>query len=243
MKVLDTNTPIPDLKSLDGASFLINKPKGWTSFDVVNKIRFALKKVYKRKKYKVGHAGTLDPLAEGLLILCSGKHTKKITSFQNLPKGYEGIIKLGATTPSYDAEFPEENITDASFITSDQVREALSTFVGTIKQRPPVFSALKKSGKRLYQYARSGEEVEIPERLVEISNLEIIKTDLPLVYFRMTCSKGTYVRSLASDLGEKLGVGGYLYSLKRTKIGAYSVCDAYTVHDLFDKLQKQIEIE
>lgn len=242
MTIVDVNTGIPPLKSVDGATFLVNKPKGWTSFDVVKKIRYALKKVYSRKKYKVGHAGTLDPLAEGLLIVCSGKHTKQIQSFQDLEKEYEGTIKLGATTPSSDAEFPEENLKDISHLTNELVRRELLAFKGTIKQRPPVFSAIKKSGKRLYEYARSGEKVDVPERTVQISGIEITHLDLPYVSFRMQCSKGTYVRTLASDLGKVLGVGGYLYALKRTKIGAYSVSDAYNVQELFDSLLNQTEM-
>ncbi len=241
MTVVDVNSGIPLLKTLDGATFLVNKPKGWTSFDVVKKLRYALKKVYSRKKYKVGHAGTLDPLAEGLLIISSGKHTKQIQSFQDLEKEYVGKIKLGATTPSSDAEFPEENLNDISHLTDEEVQQKFLAFKGTIKQRPPVFSALKKSGKRLYQYARAGEEVDIPEREVHIYDLEITNLDLPYLSFRVKCSKGTYVRTLASDLGKSLGVGGYLFELKRTKIGAYSVSDAYDIQELFDSILNQSE--
>jgi len=241
MIIFDKHSDISEIKSLEGATFLVNKPKGWTSFDVVKKLRYALQKIYKRKKYKVGHAGTLDPLAEGLLIICTGKHTKNIQSFQSQKKEYEAVVKLGATTPSSDAEFPEENIKDISHLEIPQVKDKLLSFVGEITQRPPVFSAIKKSGKRLYQYARAGQEVEIPVRQVHIDHIENILIDLPFLSFRMQCSKGTYVRSLAADIGEELGVGGYLYQLKRTRIGAFSSSDAYSVQELFDNLIDQIE--
>ncbi|NBC24381.1 MAG: tRNA pseudouridine(55) synthase TruB [Bacteroidetes bacterium] len=239
MNIFRKESDLNVVSSLDGATFLVDKPKGWSSFDVVKKIRHALKQVHGRKKYKVGHAGTLDPLAKGLLIICTGKHTKQIQNFQNLDKEYEAVVKLGATTPSSDAEFPEENIIDARHLSAIKVKEALFSFQGTIKQRPPVFSAVKKDGKRLYQYARAGKDVEIPERMVKIHEIEIRCIDSPYVSFCMKCGKGTYVRSLAADLGRKLGVGGYLYKLNRTKIGAYSVADAYTVQELFDKLIDQ----
>jgi tRNA pseudouridine55 synthase len=241
MDIIDKKSEFPNLRGMNGSSFLVNKPKKWTSFDVVKKLRFAFKRVYDRKKYKVGHAGTLDPLAEGLLIVCAGANTKKIDSFQNLNKEYKGVIKLGATTASYDAEFPEENNCNCHHITTEDIETALIDFTGTIKQRPPVFSAVKKSGKKLYQYARKGEEVEIPERSITIFEIEATEIHVPFVSFRMICSKGTYVRSFASDLGEELGVGGYLYDLKRTKIGAYSVSDAYEVQEIFDMILKQVE--
>ena len=241
MDVIDKNSDFPNLREINGSSFLVNKPKTWTSFDVVNKLRFAFKRVYSRKKYKVGHAGTLDPLAEGLLIVCAGANTKKIDYFQNLSKEYEGIVKLGATTASFDAEHPEENNVDCLNIATEDIERALIDFSGTIKQRPPVFSAVKKSGKKLYQYAREGEKVEIPERSVKIFEIEATEMNVPFVSFRMKCSKGTYVRSFASDLGKKLGVGGYLYYLNRTKIGAYSVSNAYEVQEIFDMILKQAE--
>lgn len=241
MIVFNKQSDISELPSLDGATFLVNKPKGWTSFDVVKKLRYALKKLYKRKKYKVGHAGTLDPLADGLLIICTGRHTKKIEIFQGLEKEYKAVVKLGATTPSSDAEFPEENLTDTSKLENEKVRSALLSFEGTIKQRPPVFSAIKKSGKRLYKYARAGEEVDIPERTVQIHSISDISIHLPLVSFTMECSKGTYVRSLAADLGTKLGVGGYLFGLNRSRIGTYSATHAYSVQELFDLLMEQTE--
>lgn len=241
MTVFEKHDDLNELPGLDGATFLVNKPRNWTSFDVVNKLRYALKKVYGRKKYKVGHAGTLDPLATGLLIICSGKHTKRIDEFQGLTKEYIGQIRLGATTQSYDAEYPEENIQSTDHITYEMVKRTFSLYVGTIKQQPPMFSALKKGGKKLYELAREGQTVERKLRTVQILGLSIEEFDNPYINFTMNCSKGTYVRSFAFDVGRDLGVGGYLSQLKRSAIGAFSASRAFDVQELFDLLMQEVE--
>ena len=199
----------------EGQVILIDKPLEWTSFQAVNKVRWLIRKSFGIKKIKVGHAGTLDPLATGLLIICSGKFTKKIDTFT-----------LGATTPSYDLETEIDCTFDTSEITSEKIKEATKQFLGEIQQQPPVFSALKKDGKRLYEFARSGEEVEIPFRTVTISEFEITKIELPNVHFRVVCSKGTYIRSLANDFGKALSNGAHLSALRRTRIGEYTVANA-----------------
>jgi tRNA pseudouridine55 synthase len=241
MTVVEKNDSLSGLATLDGATFLVNKPKGWTSFDVVKKLRYALKKVYGRKKYKVGHAGTLDPLATGLLIICSGKHTKRINEFQGMTKEYLGEVRLGATTQSYDAEYPEENIQSTDHITSQLVERTFSSYLGTIKQLPPMFSALKKGGKKLYELAREGQTVERKSRTIEILDLTIKEFDNPYITFTMKCSKGTYVRSFAFDVGQDLGVGGYLSQLERVAIGAFSTSRAFDVQELFDLLMQVAE--
>ncbi len=210
----------------EGQVILIDKPLEWTSFQAVNKVRWLIKKSFRIKKIKVGHAGTLDPLATGLLIICTGKFTKKIDTFQAQEKEYTGTFTLGATTPSFDLETEIDQTFAISEITSEKIKEATKQFLGEIKQQPPVFSALKKDGKRLYEFARSGEEVEIPFRTVTISEFEITKVDLPKVDFRVVCSKGTYIRSLANDFGKALDNGAHLSALRRTKIGDYSVENA-----------------
>lgn len=210
----------------NGQVILIDKPLEWTSFQVVNKVRWLIRKSFGIKKIKVGHAGTLDPLATGLLIICTGKFTKKIDTFQAQEKEYTGTLTLGATTPSYDLETEIDQTFDISEITSEKIHEATKQFIGEIQQRPPVFSALKKDGKRLYEFARSGEEVEIPFRTITISEFEITKIALPKVDFRVVCSKGTYIRSLANDFGKALDNGAHLSVLRRTRIGGFSVEDA-----------------
>ena len=207
----------------NGHIFLIDKPLDWTSFDAVNKIKWRIKKHFNIKKIKVGHAGTLDPKATGLLIVCTGKFTKNIQEIQDASKVYTGKIKLGVQTPSYDTETEEYNPKDISFITDELIQNAAKEFEGKIMQRPPVFSALKKEGKRLYEFAREGVEVDIPKREIEIFSFEITSIEMPFVSFKVHCSKGTYIRSLANDLGERLNCGGYLTELKRTKIGDYSL--------------------
>lgn len=214
----------------DGQVILIDKPLGWTSFQVVNKMRWLIKKTFDIKKIKVGHAGTLDPLATGLLIICSGKFTKKIDTYQAQQKEYTGTITLGATTPSYDLETDVDKTFDTSGLTPEQLQEAKKQFIGEIQQQPPVFSALKKEGKRLYEFARNGEEVDIPSRTVSISEFEITKIDLPNVEFRVVCSKGTYIRSLANDFGKALNNGAHLSALRRTKIGDFSVENALDIN-------------
>jgi len=213
----------------EGQVILIDKPLEWTSFQAVNKVRWLIKKSFGIKKIKVGHAGTLDPLATGLLIICSGKFTKKIDTYQAQEKEYTGTFTLGATTPSYDLETEIDQTFDISEITLQEIKEATKQFLGEIQQQPPVFSALKKDGKRLYEYARNGEEVEIAFRTVSVSEFEITKIELPKVDFRIVCSKGTYIRSLANDFGKALSNGAHLSALRRTKIGEFSVDDALDI--------------
>ena len=221
----------------EGKVLLIDKPLNWTSFQVVNKIRWLIKQQFEIKKIKVGHAGTLDPLATGLLILCTGKFTKKIETYQAQIKEYTGTITLGATTPSYDLESEIDNTFDVSNITSEEIQKATQQFIGEIQQQPPVFSALKKDGKRLYEYARAGEKVEIPKRTIHISEFEITNIDMPNIEFRVVCSKGTYIRSLAHDFGKALNNGGHLSALRRTKIGDFSVDNAVSIEGFEDTLK------
>jgi len=210
----------------EGQILLTDKPLNWTSFQVVNKVRWLIRKQFNLKKIKVGHAGTLDPLATGLLIICTGKFTKQIDTYQAQEKEYTGTITLGATTPSFDLETEIDQTFDTSKITEAQILNATKQFTGEIEQYPPVFSAIKKDGKRLYEFARSGEEVEISSRKVTVSEFEITEINLPEVHFRVNCSKGTYIRSLANDFGKALNNGAHLSALRRTKIGSFSVDDA-----------------
>ena len=221
----------------EGQLIFIDKPLGWTSFQVVNKIRWLIKQQFKLKKIKVGHAGTLDPLASGLLILCVGKFTKKIDTYQAQKKEYTGTITLGATTPSYDLETEIDARFDYSSISSENVSETTLQFIGEIQQQPPIFSALKKDGKRLYEYARAGEEVVIPRRTVHISAFEITNIELPNIDFRIVCSKGTYIRSLAHDFGKTLNNGAHLSALRRTKIGDYLVENSLSIEGFETKLE------
>jgi len=211
-----------------GQVLLIDKPLEWTSFDVVNKIRYSILKKHQIKKFKVGHAGTLDPLATGLLIICVGKATKTIESYQGMDKEYTGTMTLGATTPSYDMETEVDRYFPLDHITEDKIREAAEAFVGAYLQMPPIFSAIKKNGKKMYEHARKGESIEMKKRPVEIREFEIIKIEMPKVFFRVVVSKGTYIRSLAYDFGKKLDTGAYLSELRRTKIGHFDVKDALT---------------
>jgi len=217
-----------------GEVLLVDKPLRWTSFDVVNKIRNALKKKY--GKIKVGHAGTLDPLATGLLIICTGKFTKRIDEYQAQEKEYTGTIMLGATTPTLDAEMVPDRFFPTEHITPELVHEAVKKFIGEIEQMPPQFSALKVGGETAYKAAREGRELELKPRLVTIREFELTHVALPEVGFRVVCSKGTYIRSLARDLGTALGSGGYLTSLRRTRIGDYKVEDAWELQKLGEKL-------
>ncbi len=211
---------------LEGQLLLLDKPLNWTSFQVVNKLKWNIRKKYKLKKIKIGHAGTLDPLATGLLLICTGKFTKKITELQGQVKEYTGIITLGATTPSYDLETEINQTFTTSHITQKLIIDAAKKFIGTIEQIPPIFSALKKDGKRLYEYARKGKTVEVKPRQVNILEFEITSINNLDVSFRVLCSKGTYIRSLAHDFGKALNSGGHLTKLRRTKIGDYSVNNA-----------------
>jgi tRNA pseudouridine55 synthase len=204
----------------EGQVLLINKPLAWTSFDVVRKIRSAI------KIKKVGHAGTLDPLATGMLILCTGKFTKRINEYMAQEKEYTGSITLGAVTPTYDLESKPEQEKDFSFVTNDLLQKATEKFIGNIEQLPPMFSAIKKDGVALYELARRGEEVELKPRSIHIKSFEITNIELPVVHFKVICSTGTYIRSLANDYGAALGCGGYLGSLCRTRIGEFKNEDA-----------------
>lgn len=206
-----------------GQVLLIDKPLDWTSFDVVNKIRWNIKKQFNLKKIKVGHAGTLDPKATGLLIVCTGKFTKRIAEFQAQHKVYTGQIKLGATTKSYDTEQPENQTYPTQHITPDLIQQHINQFIGEIQQHPPIHSAIKQNGKKLYQLARAGEDVTTNARTVTINQFKITNIKMPYLEFYVQCSKGTYIRSLANDFGKSLNSGAYLTQLRRTKIGEFCV--------------------
>lgn len=211
-----------------GHIFLVDKPLDWTSFQAVNKLKYKLKYEFKDlpKKFKIGHAGTLDPRATGLLIVCTGKFTKRIPEIQDAAKEYWAEIKLGVQTESYDTEKPEILPMDITHLTEENVHKILKTFVGEIDQKPPVFSALKIDGERAYDLARAGQEVEMKSRKTTIHYIQDVKIEWPFVSFIVGCSKGTYIRSLAHDIGQSLGVGAYLTQLRRTKIGDYTVEEA-----------------
>ncbi|SDT66987.1 tRNA pseudouridine synthase B [Mucilaginibacter mallensis] len=231
------DTPNPKKKDFDfaaGELLLVNKPYKWTSFDVVGKIRNSFKPL----KLKVGHAGTLDPLATGLLIICTGKMTKQIDTFQAEEKEYTGTLILGATTPSYDMETEPDEKFDTSHITDEQIRAACAQFTGDIQQYPPAHSAIKIDGERLYEKARRGEEVELRLRNVTITEFEITRIELPEVDFRVVCSKGTYIRSLVNDFGKALNSGAYLSKLRRTRSGNYKVADAWEVMELVGTIRE-----
>ena len=221
----------------EGQLLLIDKPLNWTSFQVVNKIRWELKNKFGIKKLKVGHAGTLDPLARGLLLVCTGKMTKKISEIQALVKEYTGTFTLGATTPSYDLETPIDGTFPIDHLDDNALKEVINQFTGVVDQYPPVFSAIKKDGKRLYEYARKGEEIKINSRQVEILAFELTKIKLPTIDFYVKCSKGTYIRSLANDYGKALGSGAHLSSLRRTAIGLHRIEDAYTIEQITAQLE------
>ena len=221
----------------NGQVLLIDKPITWTSFQVVNKLRWEIRQRFDIKKIKVGHAGTLDPLATGLLIICTGKQTKQIDTYQGQVKEYTGTFTLGGTTPSYDLETEINNTFPTAHITEELLHETTKQFVGEIQQKPPIFSAIKKDGKRLYELARKGETTEIKERTVTVSSFEITKIKLPEVEFRIICSKGTYIRSIAFDYGKALNSGGHLSALRRTKIGNFSVDDALSVEEFITNLK------
>ncbi|RFZ83382.1 tRNA pseudouridine(55) synthase TruB [Mucilaginibacter terrenus] len=219
---------------VDGQLLLVNKPYKWTSFDVVGKIRNAFKPL----KIKVGHAGTLDPLATGLLIICTGKMTKQIDSFQAEEKEYTGTLVLGATTPTYDLESEPEGSFDLSQLTEEQIKAACAQFTGEIQQYPPAHSAIKVDGERLYEKARRGEEVELKARTVTITEFEITRIELPEVDFKVVCSKGTYIRSLANDFGKALNNGAYLSRLRRTRSGSFRIENAHEVMELVTSIRE-----
>jgi len=221
---------------LSGKLLLIDKPLNWTSFQVVNKIRWLIRNKFSLKKIKVGHAGTLDPLATGLLIICTGKMTKEISKFQVQTKKYTGTFLLGTTTPSYDLETKPNKTFPIDHVTEDLINKSVQKFIGKIKQKPPIFSAIKKNGQRLYQSARCGEDVIIDDREIEIFSFNILKIDIPNIDFEVECSKGTYIRSLANDFGKELSSGATLTKLKRTKIGEYSIDKSISVDKFINSL-------
>ncbi len=214
----------------DGRMLMIDKPYRWTSFDVVKKLRGAL------RVKKIGHAGTLDPLATGLLILCTGKMTKEINNYQALEKEYEGTFVLGKTTPSIDLETEFDSCQSTSQVTEEQIVNATYEFIGNIQQIPPTYSAVKVDGQRVYKMARKGQKVELKPRTVEIKEFEITHCAIPEVKFRVVCSKGTYIRSLVRDIGTSLGTGAYLSSLIRTRIGSFALSQAYQLEELLQTL-------
>lgn len=220
---------------VEGEVILIDKPLDWTSFDVVNKIKFALKRKF--GAIKIGHAGTLDPKATGLLILCTGKKTKEIQQIQDAEKTYTGTFFLGATTECFDTEKEVNQTFDIAGITNDAIVQCATTFVGEQQQFPPIFSAVKIDGKRAYDLARAGKDVEVKSKSITINKFEITKIELPLIDFYVECTKGTYIRSLANDFGAKLNNGAYLYALRRTKIGNYDVKNAFTVDDFLKTIE------
>ncbi len=222
--------PVTAPEQLDppsGQLLLVDKPLEWTSFDVVNKVRNAIRRAYGLKKIKVGHAGTLDPLATGLLLICTGPYTRRLQELTGLEKTYTGTFLLGRTTPSYDLETPFETDLPTSHITEDAVKGAFAALSGPQMQVPPLFSAKKVDGKKAYIAARKGQEMEIPPAAIEIYSFELTAFRLPEVDFEVRCSKGTYIRSLARDVGEHLGTGACLTSLRRTQTGGYDVKDAF----------------
>ena len=223
---------------LEGKLLLINKPIGWTSFQVVNKIRWIIKSTFDIKKIKVGHAGTLDPLAQGLLIICTGKLTKKIEEFQSAKKGYSGTFFIGATTPSFDLETKIDSKSSIKNIDEKKLHETSKKFLEKSKQIPPIYSAIKVKGKKLYDYARNGESVELKKREITIFKFIIKSINLPLVNFEIECSKGTYIRSIANDYGKELKVGAYLHKLIRTSIGDFLLKDALEIKDFEMKIKK-----
>ena len=219
---------------IEGHTLLINKPLQWTSFDVVKKIRNTLRSALQLKKIKVGHAGTLDPLADGLLIVCTGKFTKRINKFQAQEKEYTAEFTLGATTPSFDLETEVNETFDYNHITEDMLKTTAESLTGNILHTPPIYSAIKQDGKRLYEHARKGEDVKIKERMVHVSKFEIIKVEMPKVHVRIVCSKGTYIRSLAQTFGKKLNSGAHLSQLTRTRIGRFELSQAIDIQEFID---------
>ncbi|OAV65037.1 tRNA pseudouridine synthase B [Bacteroidales bacterium Barb4] len=223
-----------------GEILYFNKPYGWTSFDLVNKFRYRLSQALKVKKIKVGHAGTLDPLATGVMILCTGKATKRIDEFQGQTKEYVATLKLGETTPSFDLEKAVNAVYPTAHITRETVEQALQSFTGTIRQIPPVFSACKVEGKRAYELARKGEEVELKAKTLVIDEIELLEYALPVVKIRVVCSKGTYIRALARDIGIALQSGAHLIALERTRIGGVTLDRCLSVDDMEAFLNKQV---
>lgn len=222
-----------------GEIIAINKPYTWTSFQIVNKIRYHLSRKFNVKRFKVGHAGTLDPLATGVLLLCTGKATKRIEELQKQTKEYVAEIMLGATTPSYDMEHPVNETFPYEHITKEMVEEVLNSFVGEIAQRPPLFSACKVDGKRAYDLARKGSDMQLEAKQIRIDAIELVECDLPKITIRVVCGKGTYIRSLARDIGEALHSGAYLTALTRTRIGEYKIENCINPEAFQEWLDKQ----
>lgn len=233
VKLFDINRT-PDFES--GEIILIDKPQTWSSFDVVNKIRWKLKHITQNKKIKVGHAGTLDPLATGLLIICTGKATKTIDSIQNDDKVYEAIFRLGETRPSFDMETETAETFDISNITDKQIQRVVESMIGKQSQTPPIYSAIQINGKRAYEFARKGKDVTLKSREIEISKIEINKISLPDIYLTIHCSKGTYIRSLADEFGKRLDNGAFLYYLRRIKSGDYTIDNAFKLENFTEFL-------
>jgi tRNA pseudouridine55 synthase len=223
---------------LDGQILLIDKPLGWTSFDVVKKVKNLIRTKYSLKKIKVGHAGTLDPLATGLLIVCTGKFTKRISEIQGQEKIYTGAITLGGTTPSYDLETEIDATFETKHITEQLIKETTAQFIGEIDQKPPIFSALKRGGERLYKKARRGESIEIESRIVSVHSFDIAAIEIPKVSFEIRCSKGTYIRSIAHDFGAALNSGGHLTKLCRIAIGDYKLSEGINIETFEKQLNK-----
>ena len=239
MSLLNTVlNPNPPYNFEEGACLLIDKPLGLTSFDVVHKVRGAIKKSLQLKDIKVGHAGTLDPLATGLLLICTGKYTKRIDELMGQDKSYTGTLRLGETTPSVDGESAVDATFETQHITADLLQSATLPFVGNISQRPPIFSAIKKDGKRAYESARAGEVIEMEARPVHISEFALTEVNMPDVQFRVVCSKGTYIRSLVRDFGQAVQSGAWMTALRRTKIGEYSIEAAWQLDDLLARIAK-----
>lgn len=222
---------------IEGEVLYVNKPLTWTSFNVVSKIRWKLVKSLKLKKLKVGHAGTLDPMATGVMIICTGKATKRIESFQYQTKEYIATLKLGATTPSFDLELPEDAAFPTQHITAELVQSVLPGFVGEIMQVPPIFSAVKVDGKRAYNYARDGQEVELKAKSLVIDEIEMIDFNDCILKIRVVCSKGTYIRALARDIGLALNSGAYLVGLQRTRIGQVTLTDCKEVDEMVESIE------
>jgi tRNA pseudouridine55 synthase len=225
---------------IDGEILYVNKPLNWTSFNLVSKLRWKLHKTLKIKKLKVGHAGTLDPLATGVMIICTGRKTKLIETFQYQTKEYIATLELGVTTPSFDKELPVDATFPTEHITRALVDKVIPTFIGEIWQVPPVYSAVKVDGKRAYDYARDGQEVELKAKLLVIDEIEVLDFGLPFLKIRVVCSKGTYIRALARDIGLALGSGAHLAALERTRIGEVKVQDCWEIEALVEQIGKEI---
>ena len=225
---------------VEGEVLYVAKPLTWTSFNLVSKIRWKLQKILKMKKLKVGHAGTLDPLATGVMIICTGKSTKLIESFQYQTKEYIATLELGATTPSFDLELPKDGTFPIEHITREMIEVIIPRFVGEIWQVPPVYSAVKVDGKRAYDYARDGQEIELKPKLLVIDEIEVLDFTLPMLKIRVVCSKGTYIRALARDIGLALGSGAHLIALERTRIGEVRLEDCWQIDDLVEFLDKEV---